>query len=236
MARSLNEGARPWPSGWYLSGVQRVVWDWNGTLFDDLHVVVEAVNRGIAPWGVAPITLEDYRDHYTRPVRDFYSRIFGRTVSEAEWTDLDRRFHAGYTELLDRAVLNGDALAALERVASAGVPQSLLSMFPHEELLPIVERMGIAGYFDRIDGLRGPTGGMKAAYLEAHLLELIGDLDPAEVLVVGDTPDDAMAAAHVGAGCVLFDNGSHHREELEATGAPVVTSLREAVAGILPPV
>ena len=212
-----------------------MVWDWNGTLFDDLHVVVEAVNRGISPWGVNPITLQDYRDHYTRPVKDFYSAIFGRPVSDGEWVELDQRFHAGYTEMLDRAVLNADAREALEKVRRAGVPQSLLSMFPHADLVPIVDRMGIAEFFDRIDGLRGPTGGMKAAYLETHLRELIGDLDPGQVLVVGDTPDDAMAADHVGASCVLFDNGSHHRAELEATGAPVVMSLREAVERVVGP-
>lgn len=212
--------------------MDRVVWDWNGTLFDDLHIVVEAVNRGIRPWRVEPITLEDYREHYTRPVREFYTRLLGRQVTHEEWVDLDRRFHDGYRELLQRADLNPGAWAALESVRRAGIPQSLLSMFPHDELVPIVERLGIAGFFDRIDGLRGPTGGAKAAYLEEHLRSLIGDTAPSNVLVVGDTPDDAVAAAHVGAECVLFHNGSHHRSELEASGVQVVTSLADAVAGL----
>jgi len=49
------------------------------------------------------------------------------------------------------------------------------------------------------------------------------------VLVIGDAKDDAAAAAHVGAACVLYDGGSHPREELEATGAPVAGSLTEAL-------
>jgi phosphoglycolate phosphatase-like HAD superfamily hydrolase len=32
--------------------IRHVVWDWNGTLFDDFHVVVEAVNAGIEPLGL----------------------------------------------------------------------------------------------------------------------------------------------------------------------------------------
>ena len=212
--------------------MERVVWDWNGTLFDDLHVVIAAVNQGIASLGRAPITLDDYRDHYTRPVKVFYDRLFGRTISEEEWRTLDQRFHDGYRLLLERATLRSDALAALEFVAGRGVRQSLLSMFPHDELVPLVGRMGAAGFFERIDGLVGEPGGAKASYLEAHLAVLIGETDPARVLVVGDTPDDAVAAAHVGARCVLVESGGHHRAELEGLGVRVVGSLLEAVGQI----
>lgn len=209
----------------YVARVRHVVWDWNGTLFDDLHIVLDAVNVGLASVEQGPISLDDYRDHYTRPVRTFYERLLGRGVPSGEWEDLDRRFHDGYRELLARASLTADAAEALEAVRSRGISQSLLSMFPHEELVPLVGRLGIAGYFDRIDGLRGVAGDPKAAYLEEHLRGLIAEVDPAEVLVVGDTVDDAVAAAHVGARCVLYDNGSHHRSALDDLGVPVAVSL-----------
>lgn len=209
--------------------MRHIVWDWNGTLFDDLHIVLEAVNEGIAPFGVGPISLDDYRQHYTRPVKLFYDRLLGRPVTDEEWTRLDTTFHDGYLRMLDRARPDADAVAALDMVRSSGERQSLLSMFPHTELVPLVHRMGLTGYFDRIDGLQGVRGDPKAVYLEAHLRALTEGEDLREVLVVGDTPDDAVAAAHVGARCVLYHNGSHHREELEACGVPVVESLLDAV-------
>lgn len=209
--------------------MEHVVWDWNGTLFDDLHIVVEAVNRGIRELGTGPITLDDYRDHYTRPVRVFYDRVFGRRLADHEWQRLDELFHDGYRALLEQATLRQDARKALELVRERSLSQSLLSMFPHDELLPLVDRLGASHYFDRIDGLRGVPGDAKASYLESHLIELIGDINPSEVLVVGDTPDDAVAAGHVGAKCVLIDIGSHHRNHLEDLGVPVVTSLVEAL-------
>jgi phosphoglycolate phosphatase-like HAD superfamily hydrolase len=210
--------------------MQHVVWDWNGTLFDDLHVVIDAVNEGLTPLGVGPITLDVYRSHYTRPVKLFYDRLMGRDISEEEWVGLDARFHDGYRRMLERAQPNAGAVAALDLMRSQGVRQSLLSMFPHGELIPLVTRLGLDSYFDRIDGLRGVPGDTKAAYLEAHLRLLTAGEDPSGVLVVGDTPDDAVAAAHVGARCVLFDNGAHHRHELEGCGVPVVASLLEAVS------
>lgn len=214
--------------------MRHVVWDWNGTLFDDLPIVLQAVNRGLEPLTGRRVTTDDYRNHYTRPVKRFYDAFLGRELGPDEWEELDRRFHDGYRALLDHARLTTDARQALDSLASKGVTQSLLSMFPHSELVPLVERLGISGYFDRIDGLRGPPGDAKAAYFEAHLRLLILGEDPESVLVVGDTPDDAVAAAHVGARCVLVDNGSHHRDALEAMGVRVVHTLVEAIDGLGP--
>jgi phosphoglycolate phosphatase-like HAD superfamily hydrolase len=50
------------------------------------------------------------------------------------------------------------------------------------------------------------------------------------VVLVGDSLDDLAAARAVGAGCVLYDGGSHHRHALEATGSPVVDTLTAALA------
>ncbi len=208
-----------------------VVWDWNGTLLDDLDVVLASVNAGVAPYRKEPVTLNDYRTHYTRPVKHFYDALLGREIDHDEWLDLDTRFHAAYREQLTTAMLARGARQALERAAREGLSQSLLSMYPHSELLPLVDAAGIGHHFDRIDGLRGPAGDRKARYLEAHLDEL--EVDPAASVVVGDTPDDAEAAAAVGAGCVLVDSGGHHREVLEATGVRVASGLIEAIAPYL---
>jgi phosphoglycolate phosphatase-like HAD superfamily hydrolase len=209
--------------------IAHVVWDWNGTLFDDLHVVVEAVNAGIGPLGLEEITLDDYRTHYTRPVKRFYDRLVGREISQHEWLDLDRRFHDAYRERLPTARLAAEAVATLEALRDGSISQSLLSMFPHDELVPLVDRLGIRDYFELINGLRGEPGAQKARFMERHLRELMRHEDPAGVLVIGDTVDDAVAAFHVGARAVLVDNGSHHLHELQASGAPVVATLAEAL-------
>ena len=47
--------------------------------------------------------------------------------------------------------------------------------------------------------------------------------------MIGDTVDDAHAAFENGIGCVLYDDGSHHRADLEAVGLPIADSLAEAV-------
>ncbi len=204
-----------------------VIWDWNGTLLDDLDVVIEAANVGLVEFGVGPIDEDLYRDHFTRPVRAFYNSLFGRPVTDAEWRKLNHVFHVEYMARADRAELTEDALEALDTVGAKPHAQSLLSMSPQDWLESIVARKGVLHRFGLVSGLTGETGGLKARHMEEHIDGL--GLDPARTVVIGDTPDDATAARHVGANVVLYDGGSHHLPVLQQTYAPVAHSLVEAV-------
>jgi phosphoglycolate phosphatase-like HAD superfamily hydrolase len=56
--------------------------------------------------------------------------------------------------------------------------------------------------------------------------------------MIGDTVDDAVAAAGAGLDCVLLDGGGglHTSEALAEAGVPVVATLAEAMGLLLPPV
>lgn len=212
-----------------MAGVH-IVWDWNGTLLDDLPYVLQAVSRALGRYGLPPVEGDDYRDHFTRPVRRFYDNLFSRPVTDMEWEDLNKTFHDFYYEVVDHVPLAEGAIEALERAAGWGWGQSLLSMSTQEHLVDTVRAHGIDGFFRRIDGLESANGGLKEIYLKAHLAEM--GLDRETVWLVGDTPDDRNASVAVGARVVLFDSGSHHRSTLDALGAPVVGSLSEALVHI----
>lgn len=207
---------------------RHIVWDWNGTLLDDLDLVISSVNESMSRHGVGPIDGDGYRDHFTRPVRGFYDSLFERSISDEEWTDMNDFFHDSYYSGVGEARLAEDALAALDMVESLGWTQSLLSMSPLERLVPVVESKGLADRFELIDGLSGPTGGTKRIRLREHLRDL--KVEPSDALVIGDSDDDAAAARSVGARVVLYDGGTHHLSHLESLGAPVAGTLVEAVS------
>lgn len=204
-----------------------LVWDWNGTLLDDLPIVVESVNVSISTVGAGSIDADDYRNHYTRPVRDFYDSLLGRVISDEEWLRLNTTFHDEYFRRAHTVDLAPGALKAMEVVDESGWSQSLLSMSPQDWLDRIVARLGIKDRFVRVDGMVEVTGGLKASYLERHL-GLMG-ISGETTIVVGDTPDDVAAARHVGATPILFHGGSHHLELLEEEGVPIAETLVEAV-------
>lgn len=206
--------------------MRHVIWDWNGTLVDDLPVVVEAVNASLRGLGVTSIDADGYRNHYTRPVRRFYDALLGRSVTDEEWRRIDETFHDVYVSSQDRVSLTPDARTAVAVVAASGASQSILSMWWHEQLEPEVVRHGLDQVMLRVDGNTKDAGETKERLLAIHLERL--QRPNAGVVMIGDALDDAKASLHLGVPCVLYDGGSHHRSELEAVGVPVAASLVEA--------
>ncbi|MFZ0977206.1 MAG: HAD family hydrolase [Solirubrobacteraceae bacterium] len=205
-----------------------VVWDWNGTLYDDFHVVVNAAARACASAGGPPIDAAAYRAHFTRPVQRFYAGVLGRPVVEEEWRALNDLYLAAYREQQAQASLATDARAALAAVAAAGHTQSLLSMWDHDDLVALVRQLGIDNAFVRVDGLRTREGGGKTVHLLRHL-EAIAPAIDGEILMVGDTTDDATAAQAARIRCVLMEDGPHPREALTACNVPLAGSLVHAL-------
>lgn len=207
---------------------KHLVWDWNGTLLDDIGAVIGASNAAFAEIGLEPITLERYRELYTVPVPKFYERLMGRLPTDEEWTVMDGAFHRHYWARAEACALTLGAAELLAARQASGSTQSLLSLAPHAELIPLVRRHGIAERFVRMDGRVGDSTDGKSGHMVRHLEALRVSAD--RVVVIGDAADDAVAAAHVGAKAVLYTGGSHSRASLERVGVPVVDSLAEAVS------
>ncbi|MDG4806390.1 HAD hydrolase-like protein [Micromonospora sp. WMMD1120] len=203
-----------------------LVWDWNGTLLNDLSLVVSATNVVFASVGGPTVTPDEHRVRFRRPIAEYYAEVLGQAVDDDEFGRLDRIFHDAY-----RTGLTTCELAADARTAMAAWPgsQSLLSMWFHEELVPTVRTYGLTDTFTRVDGLRATVGGdRKAESLKLHLAEL--GLDGASVVLIGDSIDDADAALSVGGRAVLYTGGFTDPARLRASGHPVADTLTDAVA------
>lgn len=215
--------------------IQHIVWDWNGTLFDDQELVLAATNASLAAIGVdqavQAITNERYKELYQRPMEDFYAALVGFPIPTTQWPQLDAAFAEYYLSHMRDVGLNPEALTAMD--AWSPRTQSLLSMFGHEDLLRLTSEFELHPRFGRIDGRPpDPDFGPKAKYLVKHLEHLRAeqpDLATDQIGLIGDCADDAYAAFHVGATAVLYTGGSSSRAVLEKVGVPVVDTLTEAV-------
>ncbi len=210
--------------------VQHIIWDWNGTILGDSGALIAATIDALQACGFPPITRADYQRHHCQPIPLFYERLIGRTLGNQEQQRLDERFREAYARHRTAVSLTTDASAALRRWAATGATQSLLSMYPHPELMPLVNAAGIASYFARIDGSTGTDLAHKAPHLARHLGHL--GLEAQQVLLVGDSVDDARAARECGVRCVIYhagENALHARGHFADLEVPVVSSLQAAV-------
>ena len=65
-----------------------VIWDWNGTLLDDMDVCLGIMDRILARRGLAPIgSLDRYREIFTFPVKEYYV-LSGLDLDGEDYVDL----------------------------------------------------------------------------------------------------------------------------------------------------
>ncbi|MEU1899859.1 HAD hydrolase-like protein [Nocardiopsis dassonvillei] len=208
-----------------------IVWDWNGTLLNDNHANLAAVNAVCELFGRDPVELDHWRSVFRRPLIPCYEELLGRAFEEGEWERAEQHYDSSYQELLPSCELTAGVPDVLREWTRGGGTQSLLSMASHEHLVPLIEERGLTGHFTRVDGRQFQTeDDSKAEHLVRHL-EHQG-IDPARVVLIGDIDDDARAAREAGARSILVTSGLMSRARLEATGSPVVDSPAAAVAAL----
>ena len=207
-----------------------IVWDWNGTLLHDIHAVIGATNAAFAELGLAPITLERYRELYCVPVPKFYERLMGRLPTDAGV--------GGHGRVLPPALLaagtrrrsgRGRRRVAGGAEARGAQPVAVFAGAARPTSCRSYGRTASLSHFVRVDGRTGPSGGSKAEHMARHLAArwtVSRRIAPSSSGTPSTTP---LAAAHVGARAVLYTGGSHSRASLEEAGVPVVDSLEEAV-------
>ncbi len=204
-----------------MSGHLHVFWDWNGTLLDDTHACVAALNSMLTKRGLATVTYDFFREYFSFPARDFYRRI-GMDVPDSEWDALAFEYHEEYSR--QPAELNSEAITALERVKAAGFEQSIISALRQDKLDCDVAKYGLGRYFAKVYGSDNLDGGSKLDRAR-ELYEAVGR--PRAVLI-GDALHDLEVADALGIDCVLVSVGGHSFERLAAV-CPTVRTLLEAV-------
>ena len=194
--------------------IQTLVWDFNGTVMDDLGASVGAVNAMLTRRNLPPITEEWYTMHLVMPLTRFYESV-GFDMEKEPIAEVSEEFQRECRKFL-RPVFP-EVREALARFSQKGMCQLLFSSLYHDTLVAQAEERGIAGYFEGIVGRKDRSLGGKeqaaAAYLKEH------NMDPKTVLFIGDLTTDAEMARYVGSPCALIAKGHQHRTVLEPTGA-----------------
>jgi phosphoglycolate phosphatase len=207
-----------------------IIWDWNGTLLDDVAAAVGALNRMLAVRGVAPVTQDFYRAHFGFPVRPFYA-VVGLDLEREDWDRICTDFHQFIAEEPNQH-LRADAVDALRFVRDRGAPQSILSALRQDLLLRDTGRENVQPFFDEIfgvDNLDGATKLSRGHDLVAHLKStgLLASGQP--LFFIGDTLHDAEVGVALGATPILVEGGHQSSERLCAAGYAVAPSLLAAV-------
>lgn len=205
--------------------VRAVVFDWNGTILDDVDFSVRLLNELLASQGHPPVTKERYTEIFGFPIKDYYVRA-GFDFSRESYEALADRYIPSYAEGYKGACrIYPHVEDMLIKLSRGGYKVALLSVSQRDHLADQVEYFGLSEYFDEICGQTDHYGGGKAE-MARHLLERMG-VSGKETLFVGDTLHDLEVARSVGARCVLVSHGHQSAKRLLAETTDVVQNFSE---------
>jgi len=204
--------------------VKVILWDWNGTLLDDVDVCISSMNAMLSSRNKPELTPDRYREVFTFPVINYYRRI-GWDMEKESWDDLAMEFIGLYLKKLPQAPLHADAFPVLDYLARKNIRQVIISAMEQNALVESVEQKGIGRFFERVEGI-----GDHYAFSKADIaLKAIQDMNvpPSSACLIGDTLHDLEVAHHITCDCILVANGHQTKERLTAMHDRVVDNLTE---------
>ena len=201
-----------------------VIWDWNGTLLDDVDISIAATQSLLAERGLPLLTKERYKEVFGFPVRNYYSAI-GFDFNKEPFETPANQYMDNYRALSPNAKLNREAISTILKIKELGCSQYILSAMEHSLLSKMTEEAGLHPYLNGIFGIENDYADSKSHIGKRMVMHL--NLDPHYCLMVGDTLHDAEVAKECGFDCVLFAGGHFSKERLETLQIPVIEKLSE---------
>lgn len=203
----------------YLAGKSHLIWDWNGTLLNDVEMVVEAIGHVLRERNLPPTTIEAYREIFGFPVSDYYGRL-GLPVEGGEFEQVSEAFVAHYmTGILD-CQLHVGVRELLEENKAAGHTQSILSAAHEPKLREHLQHFDIHQYFDHIFGLADHHA--KGKVERGHELIRAAGLPLEQTVLIGDTDHDLEVGKALGIDVILLGDGHQNYDRLTALHSKVV--------------
>ena len=203
-----------------------LIWDFNGTILDDIDVCVDIESDMLERRGKPRFkSVDEYYKVFCFPVIEYYKKM-GYDFTAESYDDVADEWVREYVARSRTCGLRPGVEKMLGAGRKAGIRQIILSASEIKMLTGQVKALGIDGYFDDILALDDPKAHGKLRLAE----EWFSRAKPERALLIGDTAHDAEAAGLLGCDCVLVCGGHASRETLEAAGVPVYDDIEKLYA------
>ena len=202
-----------------------IVFDFNGTLIDDVDICLELLNKMLIEKGhPGDIDKERYLSIFNFPIIDYYVKS-GFHFPEDDFPALAKKFDQAYRDAFPSLSLFSDVKEVLSFFYGKK-KLVLLSATKQSSLEEELKIMGIYSFFDAVVGIKDIYGRSKIA--EAKEYFSTQKEDPKDAVFVGDTLHDDEVARELGGRPILVTRGHQNKERLlQAKDAVLLKTLKE---------
>lgn len=205
---------------------QYVIWDFNGTLLDDVTLCFELLNKMLSKRGFPTVTMERYKEIFRFPVKEYY-RLAGFDFDKEPFAVTAVEFIEDYQPMSLECSLYNGTKEVLETLNALGIKQLILSASEINNLKAQTKHFGLNEYMIDILGTDTIHAISKKEIAKNWIKER--HLDPKRILFIGDTNHDFEVANYIGVDCVLIANGHQNKKRLLNVCENVLDYITEIV-------
>ena len=203
--------------------IRNIIFDWSGTLVDDLPAVLKASNFVLTQSGKPAMTLEKFRSEFQLPFTGFYDRH----TPDVPIAQLEEWFHAEFRQAQDSVTELPHAREFLEFCRARGFRTFLLSTVHADHFKTQCRGNGFDAFIDK------PYTDVWDKREKIHEILRENQLAPAETLFIGDMEHDIATAKHGGVHSCAVLTGYNTLEQLRAAGPDLIVEHLSELRGLL---
>ncbi len=199
-----------------------IIWDWNGTLLNDVEYAVGKINSLLGPRQLPTLSVQDYREKFCFPIIKYYT-LLGFDFSLEPFEKIANEFVDSFMRDYKSCALFAQATNWLSAVKSTGKDQCILSATDQVSLNEMMVHYNITPWVDAAYGIAD-----KFAATKVHRgLELmqIHSFNPQKTLLIGDTDHDLEVGNAMGIDVLLVTHGHQCRKKLTQLHHRTLTPL-----------
>jgi phosphoglycolate phosphatase-like HAD superfamily hydrolase/ADP-ribose pyrophosphatase YjhB (NUDIX family) len=186
--------------------IRNIIFDWSGTLVDDLPAVLQASNFVLTQSGQPAMTLEKFRAEFTLPFKKFYDRH----TPDVPMAQLETWFHREFRQAQASVVELPHARTFLEFCRAHKIRTFLLSTIHADHFAAQNRRLGLDAFLDR------PYTDVWDKREKIHAILRENNLRADETLFIGDMEHDIETARHGGIHSCAVLTGYNTVDQLRA--------------------
>jgi phosphoglycolate phosphatase len=204
--------------------IESIIWDWNGTILNDVDNNINAVNMILQKRNLLAISKEEYRRKIKIPIKQFYDDI-GLEINDPETYNLITNDYWEYYNMgfKNSTKINNGIENILSKLKENGINNYLLSATQHGELIKQVKDKSMEIYFKDIIG--NNNNEVKSKLDKAQELIKNENIKIDNTILVGDMVNDYELAKELGVKCILYSNG--HQEIKKEKDKNIINSFEE---------
>lgn len=202
-----------------------VIWDWNGTLFNDVSICISVQNEMLRKRKLRTIDdMEYYYRVFTFPILQYYINL-GYDLDAESFEDICSSYVALYERDMVQCTLYEGALPLMRRLRESGIGQAVISAASRKSLAKQMAGKGLGELLDAAIGIDNDMAESKADNARTYVKAL--SVPPESILFIGDSLHDAEVAQACGCSAVLIADSHQSFGSLQRSGLPVYETLGE---------